>query len=69
MFRGDIGPGLAITAAPDGDADGPFFVGEFHLLGGDAHAAAEHFRRAVATGDETSLAYDCARAELERLAG
>ncbi|MDA1132862.1 MAG: hypothetical protein O2905_06520, partial [Proteobacteria bacterium] len=69
MFRGDIGPGLAITAAPDGEADGHFFVGEFHLLGGNRQAAAEQFRRAIESGDESSHAFDCARAELERLAG
>ncbi len=67
MFNGKVGPGLALTAAPDGDPDGLFFVGQFHLLHENEPAAIEHFRRAVEGGNPTSYGYDGARAELRRL--
>lgn len=67
MFDGKVGPGLALTAAPDGDPDGLFFAGEYHLLHENEPAAIEHFRRAVDEGDPTSHGYDGARAELRRL--
>ena len=67
MFRGVMGPGLALTAAPEGDSDGTFFIGEYHLINGDTNAAIEHFRRTVTFGDVNAFAYDAARAELRRL--
>ena len=67
MFRGAMGPGLALTAAPEGDSDGTFFIGEYHLIKGDTDAAIENFRRTVTFGDGNAFAYDAARAELRRL--
>ena len=67
MFRGAMGPGLALTAAPDGDSDGNFFVGEYHLMQDNTQAAIEQFRRTVESGDLNAYAYAGARAELCRL--
>lgn len=67
LFRGELGRAEALEAAAPGDPASAFFVGQYFLLQGDEEAAADHFRRAVKSGDVTSYARAAASAELGRL--
>lgn len=67
LLRGDASPAEVAAAMPQDDPDGPFFLGQFHLMSGNPAAAAPHFRRSVEIGRDWAHAADCAAAELRRL--
>lgn len=46
-----------------------FYVGQYYLARGRKAAAADHFRRALATGATDFVEYEASRAELGRLGG
>lgn len=67
FFKGDL-TAAQLLADPNGDpASGHLYVGEMLLLGGDAAAAAEHFRYVRDKGIKYTFVYDLAVAELNRM--
>jgi lipoprotein NlpI len=74
MFLEETSPEQVLAAARDSDrwkqqvqrCDAYFFIGQWHLMRGDATRAAQFFQEAVATEAINRLAYDFAKAELGR---
>lgn len=75
MFLEETSPEQVLGAARDSDrwkqqaqrCEAYFFIGQWHLMRGDATRAGQFFQEAVATEAINQLAYDFAKAELGRM--
>lgn len=70
LYRGQITPEQAVTAADTGDvnlATLHYGVGNYYLVRGDTARAREHFERSVASGGWPAFGFILSELELQRL--